>query len=714
MLRFLQNIIVCSIFLLPFVIKAQIDGNKLVSIPQKSKVEEEKKLIDTAFYLYNNNEDKKAYTMAHRLLKTVKTNQSKFNANLLLAFYFNKRTRIDSSLYYTNQSLKYDKNISDSLKSRGHTLAYSLFGKNYRNKGLLEESKKWHLKGIEASQKFNEQDLYYSHIHSLALTYSEMGDYKNALNMFQECLTYKNDPEIIYGSYINIGGIYTHLEDYNTSNEYLKKAIELAKKHKKPLAKAIITLNMAENYEKKNDIDTSLPLYEESIKIADENGFKRIALTARLGIGDIYFNLKQYENAKIIYSTGLHDAIELGFLNEQQIIYEKLKNIFIAQNDYKNAFGFISRSFQIKDSIIKLQKDKEINELEVKYKTLQKEKEITFLQVENANRELELKNQEEAITNLRLLQEVQKKENENKILSFQNASEKRLSEIALLKKDQEIQETKLERQKSIKNNILYSFLILLIPVIGLLIIYYQKLQTQSELNKKQEEISKQKISSLIKDQELKLIRASIEGQDKERKRIAQELHDSIGGNLAAIKLQLNNTVVNGTKKSLKIINSQLDDTYEQVRNLSHTLVPKKFSKNNFCDVLEEYFNNIGGATNLQTTFVVYPRTEMDHIDETVQMEIFKIIQELITNTIKHAKASSVELQLNLVENSINILFEDNGIGFDTKNNYSGIGFENIKSRLKNISGTFHIDSRIHRGTIIDIEIPILKKNTNGL
>ncbi|MCX2761858.1 sensor histidine kinase [Aquimarina muelleri] len=703
--------------LLPFITKAQIDGNKLISLPQKSKIEEEKKLIDIAFSLYNNNEDKKAYKMAHHLLKIVKTNPSKFNANLLLASYFNKRTLIDSSLYYTNQSLKYDKNISDSLKHRGQTLAYNLFAKNYRNKGLLEESKKWHLKGIETSQKYNEKDLYYTHTHGLALTYSNMGDYKNALNMFNECLTYKGDPEIIYGSYINIGGIYTYLEDYDTSNQYLEKALELTKKDEKPMAAAVIKLNMAENHQKQNNTDSSLSLYQESIKIADENGYKRIALSARLGIGNIYFNSKRYNDAKLIYSTGLHDAIELGFLKEQETIYEQLKNIFIIENDYKNAFGFISRSFQIKDSINKLQKNKEINELEVKYKTLQKEKEITFLQVENSNRELELKNQEEAITNLRLLQEVQKKENENKILSFRNASEKRLNEIALLKKDQEIQETKLERQKSIKNNILYSFLILLIPVIGLLIIYYQKLQTQSELNKKQEEISKQKISSLIKDQELKLIRASIEGQGKERKRIAQELHDSIGGNLAAIKLQLNNTVINGDKKNIKnikTINNQLDDTYEQVRNLSHTLVPKKFSKNNFCDVLEEYFNNIGGATDLQTTFVVYPRTEIDHIDETVQMEIFKIIQELITNTIKHAKATIVELQLNLVQNVINILFEDNGIGFDTKNNYSGIGFENIKSRLKKVSGTFHIDSRINRGTIIDIEIPILTTHTNDL
>ena len=70
--------------------------------------------------------------------------------------------------------------------------------------------------------------------------------------------------------------------------------------------------------------------------------------------------------------------------------------------------------------------------------------------------------------------------------------------------------------------------------------YYQKLQTQSKLNKTLEEVNQQKITTLLKDQELKLVKASLEGQNNERKRIARELHDSIGGNLATIKLQLSN------------------------------------------------------------------------------------------------------------------------------------------------------------------------------
>ena len=293
-----------------------------------------------------------------------------------------------------------------------------------------------------------------------------------------------------------------------------------------------------------------------------------------------------------------------------------------------------------------------------------------------------------------------------KFYLFRILQKKKRNEITLLKKDQEIQESKLARQKSIKNIILFSFLILLIPIIGLLIIYYQKLQTQSELNKKQEEINEQKITSLIKEQELKLIKASVKGKDKERERIALELHDSIGGNLAAIKLQLNNTILHGDKEIVKIINNQLDDTYEQVRDLSHNLVPKKFSENNFCDVLEEYFNNLGGATNLNTSFFAYPRTEIDGLNEIVQIEIFKIIQELITNTIKHARASVIDLQLNLLENELNVLFEDNGIGFNTKNKVTGLGFANITNRLKKVSGVFRIDSRINRGTVINIEVPI--------
>ncbi|WP_051477662.1 tetratricopeptide repeat-containing sensor histidine kinase [Aquimarina pacifica] len=706
----LHRVIIYNIFLLPYLILAQVKEHKIVHLGEsiiQGYGEKEEQYIEKAYELFHNNKQKEAYQLAHRLLKTVVKRHSKAKTSLLLGYYFNSKGLIDSSFYFTNKAIKLNIISNDSLRNRINGQAYNLLGINCKNKGLLEKSKKWHIQGISVSQKFNEENLYYAHTHGLALTYSKMKDYENALNLFKECLEYKKNPEIVYGSYINIANIYAQLKDYNSSNNYFEKALQLSQKQEKHKASVVITINIAANYHEQGNFKKAIVLYKSAIKIADKNEFTQLALIARLNIGNSFLKLEQYQKAKKIYESSLSSAIKLGFLAEQKTIYDNLKDIHLKLKDYQNAFEFLTKSIEITDSINQMQKAKEIRELEVEYQTLQKEKEIKVLQVVNANRSLELKNKEEAIKNLKLQQEVIQKENENKILAFQNSSEKRRNEIVVLKKDQELQEAKLIRQKSIKNIILYSSIIILIPIIGLLIMYYQKLVTQKELHRKKEEISQQQTASLIKDQELKLIKASIEGQDKERKRIAQELHDSIGGNLAAIKLQLNNTIVNGQRKSLKTINNQIDDTYEQVRNLSHNLIPKKFRKNNFCDVIEEYMDNIASACNLKTSFLVYPRKEIDYIDEFLQIETFKIIQELITNTIKHAKASSIELQLNLIEDTLNVLFEDDGIGFETKNSIEGIGLNNIKSRLKNISGDFFIDSRINRGTIINLEIPII-------
>ncbi|WP_165944068.1 tetratricopeptide repeat protein [Aquimarina spinulae] len=693
--------------MLPFTLKSQIREETYTPVYKKITLEEkEKKSLEEVYKLLADNQDNKAYQKATNLSKSVKINYSKVKVNLLLSKYFYKKSLTDSSIYFAKRALKLNHILNDSIKNRTNGLIYELLGANYIIKGLYLESKKYHLKGIEVTQKYDEKEFYYSHLHNLATSYMMLGDNQTALRLFKQCLEYKEDEILTSLTYSNIGDIYSNLKDYKTSNYYLEKSKNLSKKTGDTYNYAATLISLGVNYQKQGHHNEAISFYNEAITISEKNGYDYITLSSKFDSGVSFIKLKEYDKATALFLNVISEAEKLGILEEQMSSYEMLKQISLTQGKYKDSYNYLNKEIKIKDSIHKLQKSKAINELEVKFNTLQKEKEIKVLQVKNANRELDLKNQEEAIKNLKLQQEIEKKETQNKILSFQNASEKKRNEIIVLKKDQEIHESKLARQKSIKNSILYSFLILLIPVIGLLFTYYQKLQTQNELNKKQEEVSEQKISSLIKDQELKLIKASIKGQDKERKRIAQELHDSIGGNLAAIKLQLNNTVFHGDKKTISTINNQLDDTYDQVRNLSHNLIPKKFSENNFCDVLEEYFNNIGGTTSLSTSFVAYPRAEIDILDETLQIEVFKIIQELITNTIKHAKATSLELQLNLVENMINVLFEDNGIGFNTKNKATGLGFESIKNRLKKVSGTFHIDSRVNRGTIIDIEVPV--------
>lgn len=700
-----RSVIFVSFLCFFCVSNAQVSKPKKMLSPKSTSLElQEKRVIADAFNSLNKNEDKKAYKTAHRFLKGSKIEASLTNSNLLLAFYFNKRSQIDSSLFYTHQALRLNPIANDSLTCRLYSLGYNLLAINNRKRGLLGESKKWHIKGIDISQKFNETELYYTHVHGLALIYSDLGDYTNALKLFQQCLDYKQSQEIIIGSYINIGDIYTILKEYEKANWYLYKVKALCEKGNDFQAKAVIAYNLGTNYQYQNKIDEAIFLYNEAIEIADKNELPLIAINARLSMGDILLERKKAEEAKSIFSSALNDAIKLGYLIEQGNIYDKLKEISLAQNDYKNAYSLANKSAKIKDSIAQLQKDKEINELEVKFKTWQKEKEISLLQIENKAKALELQNKEKALTFLNLQREINRKANENKILGLNNISQKKASEIISLKKDQLLKTAEINWQKETKNITFISFVVLLIPIVGLLFLYYQRLKTQRLLNLSEKEISEQKIISLVKDQEIKLIKAAVKGQDKARTKIAKELHDSIGGNLAAIKLQLNSIVEK--PDMVHSIREQLEDTYQQVRDLSHNLIPEKFSQNNFSTLLEEYQKSLAEIDHLKTSFTAYPRPKIDLIAESLQMEIYKIIQELVTNTLKHAKATTIDLQLNYIEDNLNILFEDNGIGFEPHKKEGGIGFKNINSRLYSVSGSMEIDSMLNRGTIINIDIPL--------
>lgn len=697
-------------FLFSFSTFGQIENAKKNIVHKSKTISKEEKVIADLYCLYNQGEEKKAFEKAKMILLSAKSSRTIACSNLLLAYYYNKRAVIDSSLYYTTQALKFNTTVNDSLKNRLFSLSYNLLGINYKKQGLLQESKKWHIKGIQASQRYKETNLFYTHTHGLARIYSDLGDYEKALQLFKTCLAYKDDPEIILGSYINMGDIYSEMKDYENGNYYYKKGKALCEKTNNNQGRTVVLLGLGGNYQLQNKPDEALKMFQEAVLIADKNELNQLEIMARSNIGDIYTDQKKYPQAKLIFNDALQKAIQYGLLQNQISFYDALKKIALAQEDYKNAYHYLGKSIRIKDSINNLQKLKEIRELEVKYETSQKEKAIKVLEFENQTRKLAFENQTEAIKNMSLQEEITKRINENTILSFQNSSNAKRNEIALLKKEKQLKTLEIKQQKRIKIFLLLACLLVLIPIASLLFQYRKRLKSQHLLNLKQIEISTQKINNILKEQELQLIKASISGQDKERERISQELHDSIGGNLAAIKLQLNS--LNATNlNQIKNLNRQLDETYEQVRNLSHNLAPKKFSHHKFCEVLESYLNNISAASKLQISFTAYPKKEINEMNQFIQIESFKMVQELLTNTIKHAKASKIELQLNLIDNSLNILFEDDGRGFDTENYTRGLGFINLEARIKKMDGTFSVDSKLKRGTIANIEIPVAAEKT---
>lgn len=689
------------------IVNGQEIKNKNIKFKEETLATLEKKYTDATFDLLNANEDEKAYAEAKKLIKLLKTKESNVRLNLLLSYYFNKKTQLDSMSFYANKALKNTETIAnDSLKRILASSSYNLLALSDNKRGLFESSKKYHLKGIEIVNNQKKGYSYYSNLHGLANIYSKLSDYENSKKYFNQCLKYKEDEEIFIGSYINLAQIYLSEKEYETSNNYFKKVKDICKERNNLQCQALSTLYIGVNYAYVDNQKEALRHYKECLAICKEGNLYNIEVVANQNVGEILYLQKKYQEATLYYLNALHIALQYNFLDQQKSIYLKLKEIAVAQEDYKNAYTLMTRYAEINDSISKIQKDKDINELDIKFKTLQKENEIKDLTFENNNKILLLKNQEKAIENLNLQKAIEKKQNENEVLKLKDVTQNKINQINLLEKDKQLKEAEILREKQVRKITTISFLILLIPIIALSFVYYQKQKAQLLINKKQKEISEQKNKALLKEQELKLIKAEIEGQDKERIRIAQELHDSVGGNLAAIKLQLTNSSY-GKENEIKRINTQINETYNQIRSISHNLLPKKFNQNNFCEFVADYQNKLAEASNLKSYFSAHPRNEINELDEKILTEVYHIIQELITNTLKHANAKSFELQLNLIENIFSVIFEDNGKGFVIENNKDGIGLTNIKNRIYQLNGCVQIDTEPNRGTIFNIEIPII-------
>ena len=212
------------------------------------------------------------------------------------------------------------------------------------------------------------------------------------------------------------------------------------------------------------------------------------------------------------------------------------------------------------------------------------------------------------------------------------------------------------------------------------------------------------MNSLIKENELEVAKSSLKAQQEERRRIAKQLHDSIGSNLAGIKLQLANLKETDTTQNNVL--EQIDQTYELVRDISHDLIPKRFKQDAFTTLVQDYLKTIEEASPIQISFSAYPEHAVNGLKDVLKVEIYSILQELITNTLKHAKAKTVEVHLNLHDNIFQLIYEDDGIGFDQNITARGIGLENVKERLGQLSGNVNIDSVLNRGTAITIEIPV--------
>jgi signal transduction histidine kinase len=212
----------------------------------------------------------------------------------------------------------------------------------------------------------------------------------------------------------------------------------------------------------------------------------------------------------------------------------------------------------------------------------------------------------------------------------------------------------------------------------------------------------QKSKLILKEKEIEIITSKLKGQEQEKQRIARELHDGIGGGLAALKMRSHTMLSEPNKLEIQKL---IDEIYGEVRQISHDL-SMPFSAN-LNESIKNYMKRTLSDSKIHYSYTCVPETDWKNVNKSTQNQLYRIIQEGITNAIKHSEATEIELQIVFRGKIINLSIEDNGKGFDTKNATpeSGIGLSNMFARTTALNGKINIDSSPGSGTIINVEIP---------
>ena len=252
--------------------------------------------------------------------------------------------------------------------------------------------------------------------------------------------------------------------------------------------------------------------------------------------------------------------------------------------------------------------------------------------------------------------------------------------------------------------ILSIFFLVGLALIGLFIYRNRWLSAQRE-----NESLKQETDGILKDIELKTTYARLEGQDEERKRIAQELHDRLGVMLSTIKLYfqgLENKLEQKGKEQFLKANDLLDEATSEVRRISHDMNSGILNKFGLKAQLENLADILINSNKIEVNVLTHGLEK--RFSATLERQIYRIIQELISNVLKHAKASRITIQVNQFQDVINVMVEDDGKGFDLESAHvkNGMGLKNIKYRVQELNGSVIFDSAPGRSTTVALDIPI--------
>ncbi|WP_299246261.1 sensor histidine kinase [uncultured Aquimarina sp.] len=664
-------------------------------------------------------------------LNQVTTKKQVVNTLNEIAWQF-RNINLEKGLVYAYRAEK----ISDSINyQEGYLTSLNRIGILYINQGKYIEAKGIYIKILEQEKK--DEDIY-----GIARAQNQLGIINKRTGNINIAIEYTQNSmsnfetlgkqKLVATTANNIGSMYKQLGDYENAQQYYLKSLDIREKigDKRGIAYSYLNLGAFNNFLENYDIALKDLKKSEKILIEFEDQLGLSKIYNNIGIS--YFNLNNLDESLIYYNQSLVLKEKLGILSNRNILYNNIGLIYEKKGQLDKALDYYKKSISNDSGNLSgnynnignvLRKKNKLNEsIEFYHKSLEQaqknNKAIVQLEV--------LKNISDIYAQIGSFNESVKYNNlfnalrDSIELSYKNTMEVRVNyeeekkRSELLLKDKEISQANLETsisENKRKNTLLYG---LLIGFVLLAILFFSIWRTSKQkqriiLAEKNEKINQQKIQELLKNQELKSINTMINAQEKERKRIAQDLHDRLGSMLSMVKIHFKSVedVKENNADQYNLANNLLDNACEEIRKIAHNMSSGVLSKFGLIPALNELKTTIEKSNQIEIDFIDHGID--DRMKNEIEINVYRIIQELISNILRHANATEVTIQILKNHSNLGVMVIDNGIGFD-KNNHSykeGMGLLNIRSRVDKLEGEMTIDSGKGNGTTININIPVL-------
>lgn len=521
------------------------------------------------------------------------------------------------------------------------------------------------------------RDLYASLLMRKAGLFQQHQNTDSAIYYYLQAATTYSEKSIV--AYYNISGIYRYLNDTSRALAYARqtRSIAFATNNSVYLLRSLIVLGDAFVLAGKKDsvlliAQTGMPMAEK-LKMPFATGMFHAQL------GHYYSDsIARYDSAVSHYRAALDIFTSYSLSFEQALVLQHLGNVCLKKGDYAGAIGYLKKATTLARHL-------DLNQVlfyTLKDLSLALEKTGSLAESNQYLREL-----------LAVKDTLQQRNNRKTVMELEARYQVQKQEAFLAVQQKDIQKKKFT----------IWFLLLGLATLAIIsLLLYRNYRHKQKLQQV-------KIEELEADKQLAATEAVLKGEEQERTRLAKDLHDSLGGMLSGIKHSLSTlkgslVMTPDNTQAFERSIDMLDSSIKEMRRVAHNMMPETLVKFGLDAALKDFCNDINLSGALQVTYQSIGK-DYTELDQTTAITIYRIVQELLNNIIKHAEAANAIVQVSKNGDIVSVTVEDDGKGFDTKilEYKEGIGWRNIQSRVDYLKGKLDARSEPGKGTSVWIE-----------